>query len=54
MDKCEHIDGVLQQGLKDTVSELHFDKQFILVIVHPLCLFFVEFLNLRNKQRKDL
>lgn len=49
MDECEHIDSVFKQGIKDTVSELHFDKQFILVIVHPLSLLFVEFLNLRDK-----
>lgn len=49
MDECEHIDRVLQQGIKDTVGELHFDKQFVLVIVHPLSLLFVEFLNLRDK-----
>lgn len=54
MDECQHIHSVLQQRIKDAVCQLHLDKQLVLIIVDPLSLLFMEFLNLRDKQSQLL
>lgn len=46
IDFIQHADSVLQQSIKDAVCQLHLDKQLVLVVVDPLCLLFMELLNL--------
>lgn len=45
-DQTQSVHGVLQQRVKDAVRQLHLHKQLVLVVVDPLGLFLVEFLDL--------
>lgn len=53
IDFIQHADSVPQQSIKDAVCQLELDKQLVFVVVDPLCLLFMELLNLRDQEGQD-
>lgn len=48
-DPREGFCSVLQQSIKDGVSQLHLDRQLVFIVVDPLSFLFLKLLNLKHK-----
>lgn len=51
-DLIQNINSISDQGLKDPISQLHLHTQLILIVVHPLCLLFMELLHLELRKHR--